>query len=339
MVNTNVTQRDFATLAGISTTTVVAMLKDGRLQRGSDGKIPPSQIKDILLNRLRSQFKIGDLLITLNADKDEQAKAILALLAAEIKEGNNSLIAIQDKEALYQYITEFKAPEETNNFVHKTLYNKKILHNFINSYIKVMENTFFEFLKDDSFRELCSLPANVLHDFIFYDQLPEEYNGVACITSVRDRLDSLFSDLMIANGLVKSSETNELLFSRKDISASFLDKKNSNLLYNNIITNNIKPIVVANTASKSQIYVEENRNIDAGLSSLVDNGYYTLLNCKEHEDYYKLAEILSSRLYNKLVIYADSVEEIRSFSKELADVCEFAEQFIELCIIPRKKVD
>lgn len=339
MVDTNLTQREFAVLAGISTTTVVAMLKDGRLQRSSDGKISPDQLRNIVLDRLKKQVKTGDLLITLNADKEEQAKAIMALLKAEIAEGNKSLIAAPYKDSLYEYIIKFKAPVENNNFVQKNLYNKKMLHNFINNYIKVMENTFFEFLRDDSFEDLCSIPANILYDFIFYDKLPEQYTGVACLDSAQNKLNSIFDELMISSGFVKSLETKELLFSRKDITASFLAKKTSNLLYNDILVNNIKPVVVANTTSKLQIYEEENRNIDAGLTSLVENGYYTLINCKDSINYIGLLNALGTGLYNKLVFYADSADEIRNFSKELADVCEFAEQFIELCLIPRKKVD
>ena len=62
MAKETYTQREFSELTGLSTATIVKMLKLGSIKRAADGKIPASEVEKAMKEKLKKYANKGTLI-------------------------------------------------------------------------------------------------------------------------------------------------------------------------------------------------------------------------------------------------------------------------------------
>ena len=226
------TQQEFANLAGISTATVVKLLKEGSIKRDVSGHIPEIELKKYYINSARKYAVNGVLIVSYNAP-DDALDTLKSDMLQVLKHGDDKKKPVYVgsfstlvEQLLYEGYSETNRDKEA---IKQRKYNKKILHLFITKYKdyifstmrSMLNNKDFEKFMELSFKDLFRLLAFVSDtapypdDEVFTKHLEDFY------LEINKKFEALMQELNLVDSDSKP------IFSRENITQDFLEERGS----------------------------------------------------------------------------------------------------------------
>lgn len=289
MTNKTYTQRDFAALVGLSTATIVKMLKRGDIQKDSDGRIPANEVYRIYTMNIAKYKEFGSLLITFDKTDEELEKIKQNYLNSQYaKTYKNTLkfyTSIQDIINTAKDINPIKANGNENEI--SDAYNKRILATFISKYKVIVANYMSTLLDNKEYESFCDLPAKLAYEYLLCGSFSET-NGVVeafladeeVVKKINQYLDNKFRLLMIELHLYWERE-DQLVFNRNILDYDFFKKTGE--VYTSYFSNKDakRPSVHLNRHDKisADLYTRNRgKRITHNLDNILTNGFVFLLN-------------------------------------------------------------
>jgi hypothetical protein len=310
MGNKAYTQRDFAALAGISTATVVNMVKNRELSKTPEGRIPQIEIRNIILKRIAKYASKGSIVLTLNEDLDTQAKALDKFLQEQVNLSNKSLKFFGSIDDIVNSLTMSNHNSEIKGkYFAVSAYNKKVINTFIDSYKTIVNNLFIDTVSNAKYNNLSNLPASTLYNLMLYDKVDDYDEAIGTyekdVNNIQIEIHSLFDNLMRKLYLVNPKNDKELLFNRSDIDADFLNKSFNSELYKLLVigTENKGVVELKNCPSiaKDINLSIQGKILKTGIDDLLRNGYYTTFNYNDNVG--ELLSLVTSGAFGHIYVY------------------------------------
>lgn len=323
MVNKTYTQRDFAAIAGLSTSTIVKMLKRGDIQKDSDGRIPAAELNRIYALNIAKYKEFGSLLITFDKTDEELTEIKQNYINSEyVKQHKNTLNFYTSIQDIIDTATNMNPIKTENNRDELSdNYNRKILATFISKYKVIVSNYMSTLLDTKEYESFCNLPAKLAYEYLLCGSFSET-NGVVeifladkeAVKKINQHLDNKFRLLMIELHLYWEKE-DQLVFDRALLDYDFFKKTGE--VYNSYFSskNPKRPSVYLNRHEKINVDLS-NRNrgqhIKNNLDNLLTDDFVFLLNINSSklnigsdyvDDYTReLLTIIDSDMYSTVVI-------------------------------------
>lgn len=314
------TQREFSNITGLSTATIVKMLKNGDLKRADNGEILESEASRIIISKLKDARVKGTLILCFD-DSPVTKEQLIAYAVDDIQKTTKSSTTPMKLDSIDDII--LKARDIQGGLLPDTmvrLYNIKVLKTFMLSYDSIIKSKlgslYGQVLGTDGkekdkrletelkYRELREkLPYEVMLDLFYYkkviytnssldreiiEPLLTSFSDV--IEEIQKDLDKDFDVLMKKLFLVNYEKANQpidkcdLLFTRDVLTPSFFEC--SGTLYNSFLSNkNIggRPVALKQAPKIAAELKEslDNKRIKANTKSLLESGYYTIVDIKD----------------------------------------------------------
>lgn len=314
------TQREFSNITGLSTATIVKMLKNGDLKRADNGEILESEASRIIISKLKDARVKGTLILCFD-DSPVTKEQLIAYAVDDIQKTTKSSTTPMKLDSIDDII--LKARDIQSGLLPDTmvrLYNIKVLKTFMLSYDSIIKSKlgslYGQVLGTDDkekdkrletelkYRELREkLPYEVLLDLFYYKKVIYTNSSLDkeiiepllaslsdVIEEIQGELDKDFSALMKKLFLVSFEKVNQsvddcnLLFTRDDLTPSFFEC--SGKLYNSFLSNkNIggRPVALKQVPKIAAELKEslDNKRIKSNTKSLLESGYYTIVDIKD----------------------------------------------------------
>ena len=314
------TQREFSSITGLSTATIVKMLKNGDLKRADNGEILESEASRIIISKLKDARVKGTLILCFD-DSPVTKEQLIAYAVDDIQKTTKSSTTPMKLDSIDDII--LKARDIQGGLLPDTmvrLYNIKVLKTFMLSYDSIIKSKlgslYGQVLGTDGkekdkrletelkYRELREkLPYEVMLDLFYYKKViytnssldreiiePLLISFSDVIEEIQKDLDKDFDVLMKKLFLVNYEKANQpidkcdLLFTRDALTPSFFEC--SGTLYNSFLSNkNIggRPVALKQAPKIAAELKEslDNKRIKANTKSLLESGYYTIVDIKD----------------------------------------------------------
>lgn len=336
------TQREFSNITGLSTATIVKMLKNGELKKADNGEILKSEASRILTAKLKDSKSSGTLILYFN-DSPVTMEQLIDYTVSDIQKTTKSDATPIEFNSINDII--MRAKDTQSNLLPDTLirlYNIKVLKTFMLSYDSLVKSKlsslYGQVLGTDGkekekrletelkYRELREkLPYEVLLDLFYYKNVIYENSCLDeevikpllksfsnIISEFQEDLDKNFGILMRKLFLIKFTKVNqpidecELYFTRDDLTPDFFECEGS--LYSSFLCNKSignRPVALKQVP-KIAIELKEsldNKRIKSNTKSLLENGYYTVVNMgasRAEVDHTSEEASILSKIYNGL---------------------------------------
>lgn len=309
------TQRDFAALAGISTATVVKMVKSGELEKNAEGRISGSELQRVILSRIRKYADCGTLIITFGKSDEE--------LDAMKENFLNSKYVKKDKDAIQYYdsinsivnaVTKPPVSDISLELMQER-YNREILTAFATKYKSVIDSYFASLACTRRFECFSRLETSMAYDYLLYGRFLESHaynkesadaflNSSDCIKDVIQReADAKFDTVMREFNLV--GDNNQPLFRRTDLSEEFFKK--SGELYNSFFydsNGNRKVLFIKQCPkiAKNLAAFVTGKHTKSNIDRILSDGFYTIINMNSPADYEMVLTTAFSHVYSRIII-------------------------------------
>lgn len=314
------TQREFSNITGLSTATIVKMLKNGDLKRADNGEILESEASRIIISKLKDARVKGTLILCFD-DSPVTKEQLITYAVDDIQKATKSSTTPMKLDSVDDII--LKARDIQGGLLPDTmvrLYNVKVLKTFMLSYDSIVKSKlgslYGQVLGTDGkekdkrletelkYRELREkLPYEVMLDLFYYKKViytnssldreiiePLLVSFSDIIEEIQKDLDKDFGVLMKKLLLVNYEKANQpidecdLLFTRDELTPSFFEC--SGTLYNSFLSNkNIggRPVALKQAPKIAAELKEslDNKRIKANTKSLLESGYYTIVDIKD----------------------------------------------------------
>lgn len=290
------TQRGFAAAAGISTATVVKMIKSGRLQKAEGGRIPASELRKFLIDVMRKHSDNGTLMLCVGKS-DEEIAEMKASVEKDCLAKGQAVHYFDDFNDIIRTAADY-TPSEASAKFNTVKYNKQVLDTFIRKYRSSAEGYFSSLVSSNRFPAFCSLPASVAYDLVFYGKAEGDLDSVAdCLPVIQREMNDIFR--MIVEELCLTGDDNHPLFQRKDLDADFYNK--SGAVYDLFVGEN--PVVLKQCGRIAESLAQSVRgsHLKDSIGRLLDDVFYTICNAGDDSGY---LELISSGVYGRIIVNA-----------------------------------
>lgn len=347
-------QREFAQVAGISTTTVKSFLDSGVLTRNDAGLLDFRQLESFSSYYL-SKRNCGTLYLSF-IDKPEEFESAKKLLQEKKPEsyiesaGDIFLNVIKDIKTVQELAAdeeERKGNTEDSVFHMETSvfermayqYCKNIVDTFVNAYLDLVSRVMLKLcfseqktrnalIAPEEADLLKSIPLGVVRDFVYYAK-DEGFSDKCPLTAklVKTYLDGGYNKLFV-DKTTKKLGSLEHFMERGDITEEFLNKSGAvyeALLRNKDILRNKRDCV-----DRAMFLESLHGQFRMSLEKTREKDYYSLVNiCLNEvsaEDIFSLSNMISSGLYHNLAVMASEPEFMAAVPDALKSVIDAAKR-------------
>ena len=223
------TQRDFAALTGLSTATIVKMLKTGAINKSESGRIPKSEVIKVYINRIKKYAEYGTLLITF--DKTSEEIEMLKQHFLDSSYADRYRDTIRCYNGVRDIIGVVTKPSSTVDA--KTVneqYNKEVLSLFMQKYCQVVDAYFISLVSVGQFKSFSSLTVVDAYEYLMFGKFSQENDEISSFLSdavavkeinqyIQVRFDSIVSELCLVD------KNDAPLFSRQMLSKDFFKRE------------------------------------------------------------------------------------------------------------------
>lgn len=193
MAKETYTQREFSELTGLSTATIVKMLKLGNIKRAADGKIPASEVEKAMKEKLKKYANKGTLILIFE-DSPFPKDALINAVIEDLKSAQTDVdeedrvtpICISSINDIIEKATEGDSKLPTEELIR--IYNRRVLKEFMIEYDSMIKDfihniagkTLAHESKEkekreriaDTYREIREeLPYEALLDLMYYEKV------------------------------------------------------------------------------------------------------------------------------------------------------------------------
>lgn len=290
MVDKHYTQRGFAAAAGISTATVVQLIKSGRIQKGEGGRIPATELRKFFIDVMRKCSANGTLMLCVGKSDDEVAE-----LKQSVDESYqaNGVVAryFADINEIIRTAADYTQSEASTK-INIVKYNKQVLDAFIKKYKSSAKEYFSNLVSSGRFPEFSNLPASVAYEIVFYGKSAVD---LSCMSVIQNEMDSRYR--VIIDELCLTGDNNAPLFKRTDLDAEFYNK--SGAIYNLFVGDD--PVLLKKCDSILQEVAQSalGSHLKSSIRSLLDDAFYTICNVDGEDNY---LELISSGVYGRILV-------------------------------------
>lgn len=226
------TQRDFAALAGISTATVVKMVRSGELLKTENGRIPSSELIKIFSKRIQKYREFGTLILAFDKTDEEIEEIKKNFLHSDYAK------KVKDTLAFYKgmkdiMITMNKPCSECSVEVEllQEKYNREILATLMTKYKFIVDTYFTGLAHTGRFKEFNKINVAAAISYLMYGVVPADFVDDAVqafldsqseATIITREMNSKFDVLMRELNLV--GDNNQPIFKRTVLTPEFFKK-------------------------------------------------------------------------------------------------------------------
>lgn len=226
------TQRDFAALAGISTATVVKMIKSGELLKTESGRVPSSELIKILSKRIQKYREFGTLILAFDKTDEEIEEIKKNFLHSDYaKKVKDTLAFYKGMEDIVGTVNKpcHKGSVEVELLQEK--YNREILVTFMTKYKFIVDTYFTGLAHTGRFKEFNKINVAAAISYLMYGVVPADFIDDAVqafldkqseASVITTEMNSKFDALMRELSLV--GDNNQPIFKRTALTPEFFTK-------------------------------------------------------------------------------------------------------------------